>query len=299
MGTCLICGSGFGPFLSFGKMPIANGFLAPEQFGKEYFFELSVGFCARAAWCSSANPSTARGCSTTSTRSSPRPPTAWREHFRRFADDVIRDLRRRKTRSSSRSAATTASLLQHFASAGIRHLGVEPSANVAEVAHREGRQDDVPSSSTRRSRERIVAEHGQADAFLGANVMCHIPYLHSVVAEGIRILLEAARRAHVRGPVPRRHRREDLLRPDLRRARVLLLGRLRRPPVRPARHGGHRRPAAGRARRLDALRASRTRARGRCRPRVGAQRPGRRRSGWAARRPTTRFRERIERSRDG
>jgi methylation protein EvaC len=35
----------------------------------------------------------------------------------------------------------------------------------------------------------IVAEHGQADAFLGANVMCHIPTLHSV-AEGIRLLLK-------------------------------------------------------------------------------------------------------------
>ena len=32
-------------------------------------------------------------------------------------------------------------------------------------------------------------EHGQADVFLGANVMCHIPYLHSVVA-GIKILLK-------------------------------------------------------------------------------------------------------------
>jgi methylation protein EvaC len=35
----------------------------------------------------------------------------------------------------------------------------------------------------------ILAEHGQADVFLGANVMCHIPHLHSVVA-GIKILLK-------------------------------------------------------------------------------------------------------------
>jgi methylation protein EvaC len=34
----------------------------------------------------------------------------------------------------------------------------------------------------------IVRQHGQADVFLGANVMCHIPYLHSVI-EGIKILL--------------------------------------------------------------------------------------------------------------
>jgi methylation protein EvaC len=37
--------------------------------------------------------------------------------------------------------------------------------------------------------ERIVAEHGHADAVLSANVMCHIPDLNSV-AEGIRLLLK-------------------------------------------------------------------------------------------------------------
>ena len=36
---------------------------------------------------------------------------------------------------------------------------------------------------------RIVQEHGQANAVLGANVMCHIPYLHSVI-EGMKILLK-------------------------------------------------------------------------------------------------------------
>lgn len=30
--------------MSFGQMPLANGFLNPEQFDKEYFFELKVSF---------------------------------------------------------------------------------------------------------------------------------------------------------------------------------------------------------------------------------------------------------------
>ena len=32
------------PFMSFGKMPIANGFLYQRNFKKEFFFELEVGF---------------------------------------------------------------------------------------------------------------------------------------------------------------------------------------------------------------------------------------------------------------
>lgn len=45
MKDCLICEAPIEPFISFGKMPLANGFLDQNQFDKEYFFELAVGFC--------------------------------------------------------------------------------------------------------------------------------------------------------------------------------------------------------------------------------------------------------------
>ena len=32
------------PFMSFGKMPLANGFLKKEDFKNEFFYELEVGF---------------------------------------------------------------------------------------------------------------------------------------------------------------------------------------------------------------------------------------------------------------
>ena len=112
-------------------------------------------------------------------------------------------------------------MLRHFAAAGIRHLGVEPSANVAEVASAKG-VSTIWRFFDEQLARRIVAEHGQADAFIAANVMCHIPYLHSVVG-GRRASAEAGRRADVRGSLPGRHRREDVLRSDLRRARLLLL----------------------------------------------------------------------------
>ena len=32
------------PFMSFGKMPLANGFLSKNEFNSEYFFEMEVGF---------------------------------------------------------------------------------------------------------------------------------------------------------------------------------------------------------------------------------------------------------------
>ena len=41
---CKITNSQLIPFMSFGKMPIANGFLKKENFNKEFFFNLEVGF---------------------------------------------------------------------------------------------------------------------------------------------------------------------------------------------------------------------------------------------------------------
>src|ERR1700716_257310 len=47
MTECLICQTPYQPFMSFGKMPIANGFLGMAEFPQEYFFELEVGFCQK------------------------------------------------------------------------------------------------------------------------------------------------------------------------------------------------------------------------------------------------------------
>ena len=41
---CKITNSAIDPFMSFGKMPIANGFLYEKDFKNEFFFEMEVGF---------------------------------------------------------------------------------------------------------------------------------------------------------------------------------------------------------------------------------------------------------------
>jgi len=41
---CKITREKIKPFMSFGKMPIANGFLYKRNFKKEFFFDLEVGF---------------------------------------------------------------------------------------------------------------------------------------------------------------------------------------------------------------------------------------------------------------
>jgi methylation protein EvaC len=188
MHNCLICQTEIEPFISFGKMPIANGFLTTEQFADEYFFELKTSFCPRCGMVQLAEQPDREKMfhdnyaffSSTSARMA--------AHFKEFADLVVRDYLKSSDPFVVEIGSNDGIMLQHFAKAGIRHLGIEPSANVAQAAIDKGIRTVCRFFDENLARE-IVAEHGQADAFLGANVMCHISYIHSVAA-GIKILLK-------------------------------------------------------------------------------------------------------------
>ena len=102
-------------------------------------------------------------------------------HFKEFAALVLKSYLPDADPFVVEIGSNDGIMLQNFAAAGIRHLGIEPSANVAEVARAKGIQTVCKFFDEELARE-IVAQHGQADAFMGANVMCHLPYLHSVAA---------------------------------------------------------------------------------------------------------------------
>lgn len=188
MTECLICDSLIEPFMSFGQMPIANGFLSSDQFADEYFFELKVCFCPDCGMVQLAEqPDRERMFhesyaffSSTSVRMA--------AHFTEFAELVKAQYLTAPDPFVVEIGSNDGIMLQHFADAGIRHLGIEPAANVAQVAIDKGART-LCEFFDEELAQRIVAEHGQADVFLGANVMCHIPYLHSVVA-GIKTLLK-------------------------------------------------------------------------------------------------------------
>lgn len=174
--------------MSFGRMPIANGFLTPDQFAAEYFFELKVGFCANCKMVQLTEQVDREKMfhdeyaffSSTSSRMA--------QHFKEFAGFVSKQYLQSPGSFVVEIGSNDGIMLHNFAKAGIRHLGIEPSANVAQVAIKKGVQTICRFFDEDLARE-IVAEHGKADAFLGANVMCHLPYLHSVAA-GIKILLK-------------------------------------------------------------------------------------------------------------
>jgi len=169
-------------------MPIANGFLTPEQFPNEYFFELRVGFCSRCSMVQLVEQPDREMMfnenyaffSSTSTRMA--------THFEEFYEWIKLNHLKSTDPLVVEIGSNDGIMLRHFAQAGIRHLGIEPSANVAQIAREKGINTITQFFDENLARQ-IVTEQGQADAFIAANVMCHIPYLHSVAA-GINILLK-------------------------------------------------------------------------------------------------------------
>lgn len=185
---CRICDNEISPFMSYGRMPIANGFLLPEEYADEYFFELKPAFCGQ--------------CYSFQIEEQPDPELMFHDqyaffsrtsvlmqrHFKGYADWVCDNHLKGDDLFVVELGSNDGIMLENFAKRGIRHLGVEPSANVAEEARRHGVNTIVRFFSPEAAAD-IVSEYGQADALLAANVMCHIPDLNGI-AEGADRLLK-------------------------------------------------------------------------------------------------------------
>lgn len=189
MPKCRICKADYEAFISFGKMPIANGFLTADQFAEEYFFEMQAGHCNNCNMVQLIEQPDREKMFHKNYAFFSSTSKAMAEHFNQFAKLVIRDQLKTEDSFVVEIGSNDGIMLQNFAKAGIHHLGIEPSANVAQVAIDKG-ISTISEFFDEELAQKIVAEHGQADAILAANVMCHIPYLHSIAA-GFKILLKS------------------------------------------------------------------------------------------------------------
>ena len=173
--------------MSFGKMPIANGFLAPDDFDGEYFFDLLPTIC--------------RKCGMFQIAEQPAPEAMFHENYAFYSSTSVHMARHFRAAAEIMKERYLAEdpfvveigsndgiMLRNFAEVGIRHLGVEPSANVADVARQSG-VATVCAFFDQSLVDDIVEKNGRADVVFAANVICHIPAF-SVVADGVRRLIK-------------------------------------------------------------------------------------------------------------
>ena len=186
---CRITGQPLTRVLDFGRQPLGNGFLLQEHFTSEYLYTMEMGFSEKSMMLQLIEQ--------------PAPEQMFHEHYAfysstsRFMERHFGEFAQQVMQSKYLAKAdpfvvelgcNDGIMLKHFAQANIRHLGIEPSSNVAEVANTNGVRT-LSEFFNENVAEQIVRDEGQADAFLAANVMCHIPDIQGVV-KGIRTLLK-------------------------------------------------------------------------------------------------------------
>jgi len=186
---CRSCGSRQGELvLDLGDQPLANNLLGPEDIDKpEPRFPLRLAVCTE-CWLLQITDLV--------------PPVelfsdyiyfssysdSWVQHAAECSARYCNEFNLGSNSCVVEIASNDGYLLRNFAEAGIPHLGIEPAANIAEVAQANGVETRIDFFSEKLARD-LVSEC-PADLILANNVFAHVPDTNDFVA-GLKVLLAA------------------------------------------------------------------------------------------------------------
>lgn len=114
--------------------------------------------------------------------------TSWVAHAKAYCEMIAKRLGLGPDSLAVELASNDGYLLQHFLPLGVPVLGIEPAANVAEVAIAKGVPSITEFFGVKLAR-RLVEEGKRADLIAGNNVLAQVPDLNDFVA-GMQILLK-------------------------------------------------------------------------------------------------------------
>ncbi len=187
--NCRVCNKIIDPFMNFGKMPIANGFLNEKEFSNEFFFEMKTAFCDKCFTFQLVDQPDPKKMFHENYAFFSRQSKKMQEHFKKYADWVYENyLLDKNDPFVIEIGSNDGILLENFSKKKIKHLGIEPSANVAKEANKHGVNTEIKFFNKDTAYE-IVENYGKANAILAANVMCHIPDLKNI-AEAAYLALD-------------------------------------------------------------------------------------------------------------
>jgi hypothetical protein len=112
---------------------------------------------------------------------------SWVEHARQFVESAAERLGLGTGSFIVEVASNDGYLLQHAVARGIRSLGIEPAANVAEAAVARGVPTEVQFLGAETG-EKVATTHGRADLVVANNVFAHVPDIVDF-ARGLRALV--------------------------------------------------------------------------------------------------------------
>jgi methylation protein EvaC len=184
---CRVCAGTVQEFFDFGRQPLSDAFPRPGDTADEFIFRLAIGMCdgctmvqlmeevPRDRMFHADYPYVSSGSS------------VMRKHFEAVAERFLATELTGPDPFVVELGCNDGVMLKVLAEAGVRHLGVEPSGGVAEMAAGKGIRVRNAFFEESTATE-IAAADGRADVIYAANTLCHIPYIESVF-KGVGALL--------------------------------------------------------------------------------------------------------------
>jgi len=186
---CRFCGADLQiTFLDLGVLPIANTYLDPSQLNQmEPFYPLRVYICEHCFLVQLEEFASPDRIFSDYAYFSSYSDT-WLQHAKAYADMAVGRFGLNEQSQVIEVASNDGYLLQYFVARGTPVLGIEPAANVAEVARDKGIPTRVQFFGEDLARH-LVTEGIQADLVVCNNVLAHVPQLNDFV-RGLKILLK-------------------------------------------------------------------------------------------------------------
>ncbi len=172
--------------MSFGKMPIANGFLKKKFFKKEFFFNMEVGFSKKVSLFQLNNHPAPKLMFNKNYPFFTSSSKYMVKHFKDFSIWIKKNYSD-NIKNIIEIGSNDGSFLKNFKSNKTKILGVEPSKNVANVAKKNG-VDTINNFFTYSTSKKLKKFINNTDIIIAANAICHIPNLNDMI-KGIDNLL--------------------------------------------------------------------------------------------------------------
>ena len=183
---CKITDEKIKPFMSFGKMPLANGFLKKEEFEKEFFFEMEVGFTDKLSLFQLNDFPNPKKMFNKEYPFYSGSSSYMKSHFRNYAEWIKKNYLTTKS-CLIEIGSNDGTFLKNFVDTDIDYLGFEPSENVA----KEAVKNNINTKNiffNKNNIEDLNNFKNNTNVICAANVICHIPNLKDLIA-AIDILL--------------------------------------------------------------------------------------------------------------
>ena len=176
---CKVTGKKIKTVMSFGKMPLANGFLSKKDFKNEFFYKLQVGFNEKNCLFQVGNNPKSSKIFNNKYPFFTNKSQFMVKHFKKFFDWLKKNYLKKGDKIVE-IGSNDGTFLSYFSKHNFKILGFEPSLNVAKIAKKK-KLNIISKFFDLYNVRKLKKLRNKINLVCAANVVCHIPNLKDMI----------------------------------------------------------------------------------------------------------------------